>query len=367
MKKILAFLLCLCMIACAFAGCKNDDNTDATITTTTEAVDSKYALSNILNDDYSQYVTLGQYKNIEIRSDSDEYQEMRKQYIEYYLDKGGFVTEYENRPVENGDTVNIDYVGYCDGVAFEGGDTKGQGASLEIGSHSYIDDFEDQLIGSKPGDTVDVYVTFPENYGNDELNGKDAHFVVKVNYISSAPIYPDLATNLDILEKCFGYKTMDAFEEGIKNEIGREVAWQMAFDGMTVIKYPQARYDALKKEIEDYYTPIAQQYGMTLEDLLSSQNMNIDEIVEEQLKQELFYLAIAQSEGMNFTDEEYEHLCEDYAEQSGYASLDVLLETVVSQGSYENIAQAKYDLASFLLQQKASEVVTSTVNVILVK
>lgn len=366
MKKILAFMLCLCMVVCAFAGCKNSDNTDTT-TTTTETVDPKYNLSNILADDYSQYVTLGQYKDIEIRSDSEEYQKMRKQYIEYYLGQGGFVTEYENRPVENGDTVNIDYVGYCDGVAFEGGDTKGQGANLEIGSHSYIDDFEDQLIGSMPGDTVDVYVTFPENYGNETLNGKDAHFVVEVNYIASAPVYPDLATNLDILEKCFGYKTMDAFEEGIKKEIGQKVAEQMAFDGMTIIEYPQERYDTTKKEIEAYYTSIAQQYGITLEVLLSSQDIDIDEIVKEELKNELFYLAIAQSEGMSYTDEEYEQLCEDYAKQLGYASLDVLLETVVSQGSYENTAQAKYDLSSYILQQKANEVITSTVNVILVK
>lgn len=366
MKKILAFMLCLCMVVCVFAGCGNNDNTDTT-TTTTEAIDPKYNLSNILGDDYSQYVTLGQYKDIEIRSDSDEYQAMRKQFIEYYLGKGGFVTEYENRPVKNGDTVNIDYVGYCDGVAFEGGDTKGKGANLEIGSHSYIDDFEEQLIDSKPGDTVDVYVTFPENYGNEDLKGKDAHFVVKVNYIISAPIYPDLATNPDILKKCFNYDSMDAFENGIKDEIGRQVAEKMAFDGMTVKKYPQARYDALKKEVEDYYTSMAQQYGITLDVLLEAQKIDINKTVEEQLKQELFYLAIAQSEGMDFTDEEYEHLCEDYAKQLGYASLDALFDTVISQGSYESVPQAKYELSSFLLQQKAREVIISTLKVILVK
>lgn len=85
--------------------------------------------------------------------------------------------------VKDGDTVNIDYVGYIDGVAFEGGDTKGNGASLTIGSHSYIDDFEEQLIGHHPGDSVDVNVTFPENYGKDDLNGKDALFKVVINGI----------------------------------------------------------------------------------------------------------------------------------------------------------------------------------------
>ena len=70
-----------------------------------------------------------------------------------------------------------------DGVEFEGGNTNGMGADLTIGSHSYIDDFEEQLIGAHPGDTVEVNVTFPENYGNEELNGKDAVFTVTVNGI----------------------------------------------------------------------------------------------------------------------------------------------------------------------------------------
>ena len=85
--------------------------------------------------------------------------------------------------VKDGDKVNIDYVGYIDGEAFDGGNTQGQGTDLTIGSGSYIDDFEDQLIGAHPGDKVDVNVTFPENYGNDELNGKEATFKVTVNGI----------------------------------------------------------------------------------------------------------------------------------------------------------------------------------------
>lgn len=85
--------------------------------------------------------------------------------------------------VENGDTVNIDYVGSIDGVEFAGGNTQGAGADLVIGSGTYIDDFEEQLIGAHPGDEVEVNVTFPENYGNEELNGKDALFKVVVNGI----------------------------------------------------------------------------------------------------------------------------------------------------------------------------------------
>ncbi len=86
--------------------------------------------------------------------------------------------------VENGDTVNIDYVGSVDGVQFDGGNTQGMGTDLVIGSGSYIDDFEEQLIGAHPGDTVEVNVTFPDPYKNNtDLSGKEAVFTVTVNGI----------------------------------------------------------------------------------------------------------------------------------------------------------------------------------------
>ena len=84
-------------------------------------------------------------------------------------------TSYE---IQNGDTVNIDYVGSVDGEVFE--DTEGTGAMLTIGSGTYIDDFEEQLIGAHPGETVEVNVTFPEGY-SEELSGKDATFEVTIN------------------------------------------------------------------------------------------------------------------------------------------------------------------------------------------
>ena len=85
--------------------------------------------------------------------------------------------------VKDGDTVNIDYVGKIDGTAFDGGSTNGQGTDLEIGSGSYIDDFEDQLVGAHPGDEVEVTVTFPDNYDAADLAGKEAVFDVTVNGI----------------------------------------------------------------------------------------------------------------------------------------------------------------------------------------
>ena len=98
-------------------------------------------------------------------------------------DTGSSYSTDSSLTVEDGDTVNIDYVGSIDGVEFDGGNTQGMGTDLVFGSGSYIDDFEDQLIGAHPGDQVDVYVTFPEDYGVEELNGKEALFQVTVNGI----------------------------------------------------------------------------------------------------------------------------------------------------------------------------------------
>ena len=98
-------------------------------------------------------------------------------------DSAGYSTD-TSLTVEDGDSVNIDYVGSVDGVEFEGGSTQGQGTDLVIGSGSYIDDFEEQLIGAHPGDEVDVYATFPDPYNNNpDLSGKEALFEVTINGI----------------------------------------------------------------------------------------------------------------------------------------------------------------------------------------
>lgn len=99
-----------------------------------------------------------------------------------YGDDDITLDETDGRVVEDGDIVNIDYVGRVDGVPFEGGDTKGMGADLEIGSHYYIDGFEDAIIGHKVGETFDLTVTFPDPYeDNPAMSGKEAVFTTTIN------------------------------------------------------------------------------------------------------------------------------------------------------------------------------------------
>uniref|UniRef100_UPI00048705E4 FKBP-type peptidyl-prolyl cis-trans isomerase n=1 Tax=Eubacterium cellulosolvens TaxID=29322 RepID=UPI00048705E4 len=97
--------------------------------------------------------------------------------------ESGVLQANKDLVVKEGDLVDIDYVGKIDGVAFDGGDTKGAGARLRIGSGQYIPGFEDQIIGHKPGETFDVVVTFPEDYGAAELAGKEAVFTTTLNGI----------------------------------------------------------------------------------------------------------------------------------------------------------------------------------------
>ena len=127
-------------------------------------------------------VELGQYKDVEVQKASaivtDE--DLEKE-IEKVLDKNSRLISIDDRPVASGDTAVIDFEGFIDGVAFEGG--KGDDYSLVIGSGSFIPGFEDQLIGSALGEDKEVNVTFPEEYGSDELAGKPALFKVKIKEI----------------------------------------------------------------------------------------------------------------------------------------------------------------------------------------
>ena len=209
-------------------GCGNADTDTAETTqesmaeseTGTEAGTEDYGPEAYLSGiNVADYVTLGEYKGIEVSVDApvvtDEYLDS---YIDYVLQSNMVTTEITDRPVEEGDIVNIDYEGKIDGVAFDGGTA--QGYDLTIGSGTFIDGFEDGLIGAETGETVDVNVTFPENYQGEEVAGKDAVFTVTVNSISVETL-PELT---------------DEFVQGL--DVGVN----------TVEEYRQYAYDLLMEE-----------------------------------------------------------------------------------------------------------------------
>ena len=132
----------------------------------------------------SDYVEMCDYKNITVsRSDLDITEEEWNSYVENILAAYPDNSTDTSLKIKDGDTINLDYVGSIDGVEFQGGSTGGMGTSLTIGSHSYIDGFEDAIIGHNVGENFDIHVTFPEDYGKEDLNGKEAVFNITVNSV----------------------------------------------------------------------------------------------------------------------------------------------------------------------------------------
>lgn len=164
---------------------------------------------------------------------------------------------------KKGDAVNIDYLGRIDKVEFEGG--KAQGYQLELGSKSFIDDFEDQLIGKKAGDQVKVKVKFPKEYHNAEFAGKAAEFEVKINSVLTAQM-PEL--NDEFIKNTFGIETKAKLEEEVKKQVEAN--------------YESISRNLFKKELFDF---INKKYDFDLpEGLVEDQLKGLWEIVEAEIK-----------------------------------------------------------------------------------
>lgn len=184
--------------------------------------------------------------------------------------------EVKDRAAADGDTVNIDYVGRIDGVAFDGGDTKGSGADLTLGSGTYIDTFEDQIVGHTPGETFDVTVTFPEDYSNEDLNGKEAVFETTLNYIKES-VTPELTDDWvkENLGESMSLNSVDELKAFVKSTMLYD---NQASDVYTALHDKASYADELPQTALDYYRDVllyriytnAQKYGTDMNTLLSS-------------------------------------------------------------------------------------------------
>ncbi len=277
----------------------------------------------------TDYVTVGEYKGLNIVvepkdvSDADVESSVNAeiQAKELYETEG---------TVEDGDLVNIDYEGKKDGVAFAGGTA--QGADLKIGSDSFIDGFEDGLIGVKVGETVDLDLTFPEDYPSEDLAGQAVVFTVTVNYI-----VPELTDDLAAVLSEEAYVTADSYRESVREtlasedqrfQVYNEIMTQV-YNTCTVNDYPQELVDFAMASIKNSYIQAAQESGMSLSDLVAAYGMTeeqFDEVLLQNIKgslqQELILKAIAETEGITVSDEEYEAGCEEYAASYGYPTVE---------------------------------------------
>ena len=219
---------------------------------------------------------------------------------------------------ENGDTVDIDFEGFVDGKAFEGG--KAEHYSLVLGSGSFIPGFEDQVVGHSAGEEFDVNVKFPEEYGAAELAGKDATFKIKLHEVK----YKELpALDDDFAKDVSEYDTLDELKDSIRNNIktnlDKQAEQKVENDLMDQVitnmkaDIPDAMVDSRIDElVQDFEYRISQQ-GLKLADYLKYMGMNIEQFraqfkeqADKQVKMRLAMEAIVAKEGITASDEEFE-------------------------------------------------------------
>lgn len=210
----------------------------------------------IENADMAAMLDLADYKNISVPADevAATTQEVEDR-IASTLESHKELSTDEQLVIADGDEVNIDFVGTVDGVEFDGGNTNGAGYDLTIGSGSFVDDFEQQLIGHKPGEEVTVEVTFPEPYeNNEELAGKDAVFAVTVNGIQVTPELTDafVAENLaDTEEVTTAAEYRAKVEDEFYKEHLQEYLTNYVVENSTVTSYPKKYVKATKSLLKN--------------------------------------------------------------------------------------------------------------------
>jgi len=275
--------------------------------------------------DLSAAITLAAYKGVEVSA--AEAEEQVESAIASILSNLSTTSDITDRAVQDGDTVNIDYVGYMDGTAFDGGTDAG--FDLVIGSDTFIDGFEDGIIGHNIDETFDVVCTFPDPYQNNpDLAGKEATFSVKVNRIKTTvtPEFTDAvcAENTE-------YATVAEYREATLTEAKKNLAWAEVYENTAVNTYPDSYVKEYYSHMLEYYTNMATAYGYTsVEEFMKSyMGTSIDEALayiaeyaKSQCKQEMILLSIASAEGLTISDEAYDNRAESCAAAAGYASID---------------------------------------------
>ena len=335
-KKTYLVILALCaamaMTACGTsAGQKEETKSTAESQDTADEKDSKAADSAesdsdkestgtvsgdtrlVSVDDVSKYVTIGQYKGLSIdktvEAVTDDMVDGRIK--EELQNKAEEVTEGS---VQNGDVVTINYVGTKDGVAFDGGTANNY--ELTIGSGTFIDGFEDGIIGMKKGQTKDLDLTFPEEYSSEELAGQEVVFKVTLQSFKRAPELTDdwAAKNTDCktaeeYRKEIRTTLEDAAKTSAQNTL-RETAWNTVLSASEVKEYPQDDLDTAKTEFKTLYENYAKQGDMTLEDFVKAQGISMDDFEEQssqyaeyKVKQNLIVQGIMDAENMTLEDE----------------------------------------------------------------
>ena len=264
-------------------------------------------------------VTLGTYKGVEIAKVSAEVtDEDIDAEIKKVQEQNARIITVEDRPVQDKDDTVIDFEGFMNGVPFAGG--KGENYPLTIGSHSFIDTFEEQLIGRSIGEEAEVNVTFPEEYHAAELAGKPATFKVTVKEIKAKEL-PEF--NDELVQDISEFKTVDEYKADLKAtlekkkakdaEVKKENEAIEAAVANAAMEIPEAMIKQQALQMADGYDRNLKQQGISLEQYVKMMGMEIDKFIEsiypeaeKRIKNGLVLDAIAKAEDFTVTDEEVE-------------------------------------------------------------
>ncbi len=305
MKRILSLGLVFVMLAFVLTGCGEKD---------------RIMYKTV---DLTKFVELSDYKNIKVDTASDAFKKVYDSVVAADVEDLDLYVQKTEGKVAKGDTANIDYEGKKDGVAFDGGTAKGY--YLEIGSNSFIEGFEEGLIGVEIGSTVDLNLTFPENYQSTDLAGKDVVFTVKVNYVKTTePQKPE-----EYFGK-MGFKTVEEYNDDVKERAISGYLIEKVLEKSKVKNYPEADVEILKEKFTDMMEKNLQSYyGMTLADYISQTGSTQDSFNKQLLDEQVYPLmneqmplyAILDEEKVEVTTSEIDgavkDMLEDYGKDSG--------------------------------------------------
>ncbi|MCD8347353.1 MAG: trigger factor [Lachnospiraceae bacterium] len=367
-KNVLLAFSCACVLAVSAAPAAvladetevtTENETDADVIVEDDTEEETEAETEAARPTYTalDYAVLGEYKGLTVQVDSaevtDEEVLAEAEDLISYSDAVEWLTE---GTVQDGDTVDITYVGTLDGEEFDGGSGDYE---LEIGSGTFIDGFEEGLIGVEVGETVDLDLTFPEDYYYDDLAGQAVVFTVTVNSIMSVPELSDEVvetatdgeyTDVDsYLEYIRSYLEEDAEDTWLTNV--QEALYTALAACSEVTEYPQDLVDYCMDDAVAYYELIASYYSMEYADFIETYFGSeetfmglLESAVEESLQQELLLMAVAETEGMEISDEEYQEGLERYAEYYGFETAEEVEEYY-----------SKEDLMRYFLMDKVYE------------
>ncbi len=275
-------------------------------------------------------VTLGEYKGLSVTSpDTTITDEQVEQQIGYVLSANPDMVAITDRPAQNGDVVNIDYVGMKDGEAFDGGTADGY--DLELGSHSFIDGFEDGLVGSNVGDELSLNLTFPESYGNKELAGQAVVFDVTVNAIKEKK---EAELTDEFVKKVSNTaKTVEEYQAEVRKNLedsAKENAEIQIQNEVMELALASCTFEGLDERVDaEYQIQMEQmeaalkQSDMSLSDYVSMFGMSEDDFkdymredIEKSIQVSLMTAAIAQEEKLQVDDSARQKVAEAYGLES---------------------------------------------------